>query len=296
MSAQTVLVTGSSSGMGLELTRGLLNRGYTVFATMRNIEGANADQAAQLRSYAREQSGTLHLVELDVTDDNSVTNAINHVVQEAGKLDVVINNAGIGGGGYTEAFTVEQFKNIFDVNVFGVQRIMRAVLPALRVQRSGLIINISSLQGRVIVPFAGAYTASKFALEGLAETYRYELSPLGIDVVIVEPGGFLTGYWSKLIGPADGSRTSGYAPHADLPDTLWNGVIAGLQSELGPDTQVLVSEVIKLIETPAGQRPVRTVVDPMLGGAAPTAVNQASEPAQNALLQALGMGDRVSVQ
>src|SRR5579883_3144569 len=96
MSAQTVLVTGSSSGMGLELTRGLLNRGYTVFATMRNIEGANADQAAQLRSYAREQSGTLHLVELDVTDDNSVTNAINHVVQEAGKLDVVINNAGIG--------------------------------------------------------------------------------------------------------------------------------------------------------------------------------------------------------
>lgn len=296
MSTQTILVTGSSSGFGFLLTQRLLTQGYTVFATMRHLEGHNAEPAGQLRRYAQDQPGILHLLELDVTDETSVAAAVDQVLQQAGRLDVVINNAGIGGGGYTEAFSVAQFQQTFDVNVFGIQRVMRAVLPAMRAQRSGLIVTISSLQGRMVIPFAGAYTASKFAVEGLCESYHYELAPLGVDVVIVEPGGFPTDYWSKMMNPADRARAGGYAPAGDLPDQLWNGVKANLQSEQAPDPQVLVSAVLQLIETPVGQRPLRTVVDPMMGGAAPTAVNQTTEPLQQELLQALGLGDRIAVQ
>ena len=296
MNKLSILVTGSSSGFGFLLTRALLAQGYTVFATMRHLDGQNADRATQLRSYAREQSGELHLLELDVTDDASTVAAVDNMLQQAGHIDVVINNAGIGGGGYTEAFSVEQFQKTFDVNVFGIQRVMRAVLPSMRDRRSGLIINISSLQGRIVIPFAGAYTSSKFAVEGLAESYHYELAPLGVDVVIVEPGGFPTDYWSKMMSAEDQGRASGYAPASELPDTLWNGVIANLQSENAPDPQILVSSIIHLIETPAGKRPLRTVVDPMMGGAAPTAVNQTTEPIQRELLQALGLSDRISVQ
>jgi NAD(P)-dependent dehydrogenase (short-subunit alcohol dehydrogenase family) len=296
MNKPNILVTGSSSGFGFLLTQALLAQGYTVFATMRHPDGQNAERAAQLSGYAHGQSGELHLLELDVTDDASTNAAVEHILQQAGHIDVVINNAGTGGGGYTEAFSVEQFQKTFDVNVFGIQRVMRAVLPSMRAQRSGLIINISSLQGRIVIPFAGAYTSSKFAVEGLAESYHYELAPLGIDVVIVEPGGFPTDYWSKMMSAEDQARTSDYAPASDLPDKLWNGVIANLESENAPDPQILVSTIINLIETPAGKRPLRTVVDPMMGGAAPTAVNQTTEPIQRELLQALGLGDRISVQ
>lgn len=296
MSKPTILVTGSSSGFGFFVTQQLLAQGYTVFASMRHLEKNHAEPAAQLRQWAQSQPGVLHLLELDVTDETSVTIAISQVLQAAGKLDVVINNAGIGGGGYTEAFSVEQFEQTFDVNVFGIQRVMRAVLPSMRAQHSGLIVNISSLQGRIVIPFAGAYTASKFAVEGLSESYHYELAPQGVDVVIVEPGGFPTAYWSKMMKPADPERINGYAPTAEVPDQLWNGVMANLQSEQAPDPQVLVSVVIHLIETPAGQRPLRTVVDPMMGGAAPTAVNQTTEPVQRDLLKALGLGDWLSIQ
>ncbi len=296
MNTQTVLVTGTSSGFGFELTQRLLREDYTVFATMRHLNGQNAEPAAQLRTYAQEQKGNLHLLELDVKDENSVTAAVENMLRQVEKIDVVINNAGIGGRGYTEAFSTEQLQETFDVNVFGIQRVMRAILPSMRTRRAGLVINISSLQGRVVIPFAGAYTASKFAVEGLAESYHYELAPLGIDVVIVEPGGFLTGYWSKLMEPKDAGRANGYAPDVNLPDNLWNGVIANLKSEQAPDMQILVSAIIQLIETPAGKRPLRTVVDPMMGGGAPTAVNQTSESVQRDLLQALGLGNRISVQ
>jgi NAD(P)-dependent dehydrogenase (short-subunit alcohol dehydrogenase family) len=296
MDAPTILVTGSSSGFGLLLTQRLLHQGYTVFATMRHLEEGNAESAAQLRHFAQTQPGVLRLLELDVTDETSVTAAVAEVSRQAERLDVVKNNAGIGGAGYTEAFSVAQFQQTFEVNVFGIQRVMRAVLPTMRAQRSGLIVYISSLQGRIVIPFAGAYTASKFAVEGLTESYHYEVAPFGVDVVIVEPGGFLTGYWSSMMSPVDHARLQGYAPAADVPDQLWNGVIANLQSDQGPDPQILVSAVIQLVETPAGKRPLRTVVDPLLGGAAPTAVNEATEPIQRDVLQALGLGDRLIVQ
>ena len=296
MNTQTVLVTGSSSGFGFQLTQQLLREGYTVFATMRHLDGQNAGAAAQLRAAAQDQKGKLQLLELDVRDESSVNTAVESMLRQVEKIDVLINNAGIGGGGFTEAFTPDQFQETFDVNVFGIQRVMRAVLPSMRERRAGLVINISSLQGRVVIPFAGAYTASKFALEGLAESYHYELAPLGVDIVIVEPGGFLTGYWSKLMAPKDADRANGYAPDTSLPDNLWNGVIANLQSEQAPDMQILVSAIVQLIETPTGKRPLRTVVDPMMGGGAPTAVNQVSESVQRELLQALGLGNRISVQ
>ena len=270
-------------------------RGHTVFATARNLTGSNTAPAAALREAAQGQSGTLHLIEMDITDENSVNTAIAHIITEASQIDVVINNAGVGGGGYTETFTTEQFQHTFDVNVFGVQRVLRAVLPTMRANTSGLIITISSLQGRVVIPYSGMYTASKFAVEALSETYRYELAPSGIDVALVEPGGFLTGYWSKLIEGQDTERATNYAHAALTPDQLWSGVISGLQSEQSPDITVLVKAVTHLISLPAGQRPVRTVVDPLMGGEAPTAINAVSETVQKNLLSALGLGELLTV-
>ena len=295
MNAQTILITGSSSGFGFALTKALVSQGYTVFATARNLASANAAAAAALRQAAQGQSGILHLVEMDVTDDNSVDMAIAHIIAESGRIDVVINNAGVGGGGYTETFTPEQFHHTFDVNVFGVQRVLRAVLPMMRANTSGLIITISSSQGRIVIPYAGMYTASKFAVEALSETYRYELAPSGIDVALVEPGGFMTGYWSKLVEGQDKERATNYPDVVTTPDQLWSGVIAGLQSEQSPDITILVEAIIHLISLPAGQRPAHTVVDPLMGGEAPTAINNVSETIQKNLLPALGLGELLTL-
>ncbi len=291
MSQAVVFVTGSSSGFGFLIAKSLIEQGYTVIATMRDLAGKNADQAKALKAAAK---GTLHLLELDVTSDESVKKAVEQALKLTGKIDVLVNNAGIGGGGYTEAFSTEQFQQIFDVNVFGIQRVMRALLPAMRKQHSGLIINISSTQGRVVIPFAGAYTASKYALEGLTETYRYELSQAGVDVVSVEPGGFMTGYWSKLIPPADSARATDYPDMT--PDGFWKGVVGMLQGENAPNPQAVADAVIRLIETPAGQRPLRTVVDPLTGGQAHATINQTTDQVQQQLLTAFGMGDRISVK
>ena len=124
----------------------------------------------------------MFVLELDVTSDDSVKIAVAKAIELGGPLDVVVNNAGIGCGGLAEAFTAEQWQQVFDINVFGVQRVSRAVLPSMRERGTGLLINVSSIMGRVVLPFAAPYTATKFALEGMTEAYRYELSGTGVDV------------------------------------------------------------------------------------------------------------------
>ncbi|MDH3710974.1 MAG: SDR family NAD(P)-dependent oxidoreductase, partial [Cyclobacteriaceae bacterium] len=163
---KNVLVTGSSTGFGLLITKRLLEKGYTVFATMRNLSEGNAAKAEKLNQFAQDKSGKLHLLDLDVTDESSVQAAVAKAVELEGPVDVLVNNAGVGQGGHTEAFDDAQFKKVFEVNVFGVQRMIRAVLPSMRQRNQGLVINVSSVMGRMIIPFAGIYTASKFALEG----------------------------------------------------------------------------------------------------------------------------------
>ena len=291
-----VLITGSSSGFGLLIARSLLDKGFTVLATMRDLDSRNAQRAKDLHAYAENTKGSVHLLEIDVTSDASVDAGIQQAVEHAGHIDAVVNNAGFGVGGYAEGFTDDQFHNIFEVNVFGVQRVNRAVLPAMRKQGYGLLVHISSVMGRIVIPFAAPYTATKWALEGLAESYRYELSGTGVDVVIVEPGGFGTGFADRLMHPADEDRIASYGALAEIPNQMWGGLMQRLASEDAPDPQAVADAVLQLIETPAGHRPLRTVVDPLSGGEAPAIMNKTSDQVQEQLLGAFGITELLSVK
>ena len=293
---QNILVTGSSSGFGFLIARTLLNDGHTVFATMRGLDNKNADAAKRLQSQAAETKGRLHLLDLDVTDTASVNSAVQQALTQEGGIDVVINNAGYCVSGYAETVTEEQLQRQLDVNVLGVQRVTRAVLPAMRKAGKGLIVNISSVMGRLIIPFAAAYTASKYALEGLSESYRYELSGTGVDVTIVEPGGFGTNFLANIDNGEDKDRLESYGPLAEIPAKLWDPFMEQLAAEGAPNPQQVADAVLNLINTPAGQRPLRTVVDPMIGGEAPRAINNATDQIQSQMFEQMQIKDLLSVK
>lgn len=181
--SQIALITGSSSGIGLATALYLARRGYTVWATMRNLEKAH-----ELRTIIESEKLPIELVQLDVCDDASVKGAVERVLQKSGRIDVVVNNAGYGLRGAIEEVSLDEWKRQFETNFFGVVRVTQAVLPQMRAQRSGAIVNISSVLGRFAIPFSGPYVSSKFALEGLTETLRYELAPWNIKVILIEPG------------------------------------------------------------------------------------------------------------
>jgi NAD(P)-dependent dehydrogenase (short-subunit alcohol dehydrogenase family) len=252
-----VLITGCSAGFGRLMAETLARKGYFVFATMRDVKGRNARAASELKSLAERESLKLRVVELDVTDDASVTRAVDSIIAEAGRLDVAINNAGYSHAGLAEAFTIEQAQRIFDTNFFGAVRVNRAVLPRMRRQGSGLLIHISSGAGRVVIPGAAFYCATKFALEALSETYRDELASQGIDSIIVEPGAYATSIFGKFELPADTARAEAYGEANEIPKR----VSAAVRSAAG-NPQEVADAVVRLIETPAGSRPVRTRVAP----------------------------------
>ncbi len=187
--AQTVLITGSNSGIGLATALYLARRGYTVWATMRNVE-----KSGELRAIAESEKLPIEIAQLDVCDDASVKSAVERVLQKSRRIDVLVNNAGYGLRGAVEEVSLDEWKRQFETNFFGVIRVTRAVLPQMRAQRSGAIVNISSVLGRMAIPFSGPYTASKFALEGLTETLRYELALFNIRVVLIEPGFIATNF------------------------------------------------------------------------------------------------------
>jgi NAD(P)-dependent dehydrogenase (short-subunit alcohol dehydrogenase family) len=150
--------------------------------------------------------------------------------------------------------------------------------------------------GRIVIPFSAPYTATKWALEGLTESYRYELSGTGIDVVSVEPGGFPTGINERVMLPADKPRVASYGELAELPDKLWGGMMQMMRGDDAPDPQAVADAIVQLIETPAGQRPLRTVVDPLTGGEGPATLNRTSDRIQKHFLGAFDMGDLLSVK
>ena len=193
MNQRTAVVTGASSGFGRLTAQTLAADGWRVYATMRNAATKNAAAAAALRDAG------ISVVELDVTDDASVDAAAKTILAEAGAVDVLVNNAGTGHFGVEEAFTPSAVEAQFATNVIGPLRVNRAFLPSMREQKRGLIVYVSSVVGRIIIPFTGIYTASKWALEALAETSSYELAPFGIDVAIVEPGAYATGKFGVRI-------------------------------------------------------------------------------------------------
>ncbi len=207
---QSILVTGSNSGFGRLIVETLARQGYQVFAGMRAVSGKNAPAAEELRTLAQREQFALQIVEIDVTDNASVEQAIGAIIGTLGRLDVVVNNAGVSYSGPLEAFTLEQVQQQFATNVFSVLRVNRAVLPQMRKQGSGLLLQIGSIVGWLALPFLGLYGATKFALEGLTESYRYELAPFGIDAAIIEPGTFPTSISVNLQTAADGERFALY--------------------------------------------------------------------------------------
>ena len=284
-----VLITGSSTGFGYLAAKTLVHAGHDVFATMRGLESKNSAQAESLTKDASSAKGTLHLLELDVNSDDSDASAVAQALRLEGAIDAVINNAGYGCSGYAESLTVEQFQQLFDTNVFGVQRVNRAVLPHMRERGSGLLVHVSSAVGRMVFPFISAYLASKWALEGLAESYRYELAPTGVDSVIIEPGAFGTNFFQNMVPGADDERLGSYGELAQAPQAMFEGLGDVISGPAAPDPQLVADALLALIETPTGSRPVRTVVDPIMG-AWPGAMNDAQADVQKALMSQFGMG------
>ena len=255
--SQTILITGTSSGFGNLMVRSLLKNGNKVIATMRGVNGKNKQVAEELAGLGAK------IIELDVTDDQSVNTAISNAISEAGKIDAVINNAGVGVMGFQEAFTIDDMQKLFDINVFGVQRVLRAIIPHFRENKAGSIINISSLLGRMTVPFYGPYNASKWAVEALTENYRTELSQFGIDVSLVEPGGFPTSFMDRLIRPSDDSRATSYQSVEPAPETFFTNFEEALASNPAQNPQDVADAVVGLINTPPTERKFRTIVDKM---------------------------------
>jgi NAD(P)-dependent dehydrogenase (short-subunit alcohol dehydrogenase family) len=275
---KNVIITGSSNGFGLKAAKDFADKGYQVFATMRNPEGKNATAKAELEGH----SSIIKVLDMDVTNDESVKEAMSTILAEAGNIDVLINNAGIMYLGITEAFSVEQAKFQMETNYFGAIRVMQAILPSMRKAGSGLIINTSSLVGRMSPPFFGTYTATKHALEGYSQALRYEVSPFGVDIVLVEPGPFGTGLLASGQAPAHSEVLATYGELAGVPSAMGENFAQMLQSKDAPDPQWVVDAYLKLADLPFGSRPTRTVVGITWGT---DEINNLTQPIQDRILK-----------
>jgi NAD(P)-dependent dehydrogenase (short-subunit alcohol dehydrogenase family) len=281
---QTILVTGSTSGFGRLTVETLARQGHTVFAGMRAITGKNAVVAEELRTLAQREQLALHHVEIDVTDDASVEQAIEAVIEAAGRIDVVVNNAGVSYSGPLEAFTAEQARQQFDTNVFSVLQVNRAALPYMREQGNGLLLQIGSIAGRVALPFLGLYGATKFALEGLTETFHQELAPFGIDVAIIEPGNFPTSIATNLQTAVDTGRTALY--QGAIAEFM-TAFFAESRSATPSDPQDVADAIANVIAQPAGRRPLHTVVATLMERQAPQIINDVIARETSAFQEAL---------
>ena len=191
---KVAIVTGSSSGIGLESALLLARNGYTTYATMRSPE-----KGASIIAAAQKDNLPVNVIQLDVTDDSSVQNAKNHIISESGRIDILVNNAGYGLSGALEDLSMDEIKDQFETNLFGLMRVTQSVLPAMRKQRSGRILNLSSGAGIFGYPGGSAYVSTKFAVEGLSESIAYELEPFGIKVILIEPGFIKTNFSNAAI-------------------------------------------------------------------------------------------------
>jgi NAD(P)-dependent dehydrogenase (short-subunit alcohol dehydrogenase family) len=276
----TVVITGASNGFGRRAAELFVRDGWRTFATLRDSERRNAKGAAELRSLGAE------VVELDVTSDASVDAAARTINAAAGSVDVLVNNAGNAYFGITEAFTPALAEQQFATNVFGPLRVNRAFLGGMRERHQGLVVYVSSVVGRIVVPFTGVYTASKWALEALAESASYELRPFGVDVAIVEPGAYETNVVASMTGPDDAARVASYGDVAKILDQIGAGLAAKERS-----VDEVADTILALANAPAGSRPLRTVVG---GSTHVEEINARTAPLQRALLESFGLGTLIA--
>jgi NAD(P)-dependent dehydrogenase (short-subunit alcohol dehydrogenase family) len=284
--SKTILITGASTGFGRDTAETLARAGHTVFGSMRDPQGKNRPHAEALRKQS------IGVVELDVSNDASVDQGVQEVLKRTKRIDVLVNNAGIGSAGVTEAFTPDQAKIVFNTNVVGVLRTARAVLATMRDKRAGLIVNIGSILGRVTFPFFGIYGASKFALEALTDSLRYEVSQLGIDVVLVQPSAYPTPFYENVQQPADTDRVAAYGTVGEIPSAIFKHFMTTFQAPDAPNSHDVAEAIAKLVVLPKGSRPARTVVGAAFGS---DTVNAQTAPVQANVVEALGLGHLAKV-
>jgi len=259
MSKKIVVITGTSSGFGWLTAKSIASFGHKVYATMRDTQGKNADKAKALAQVAN-----VTVLDVSLTDESSVKQAIDTIIAAEGRIDVLINNAAGSIFGVAESSTTEDLQWMLDVNFIAPWRLMKLVLPFMRKQSEGLIINISSGWGRFAAPFSAVYGASKFALEGLSEGLHYEVRPFGVDVAIIQPGAFPTEMSQKTQTGSDASVLEAYNAIADIPNKMFAAVGQMIETTKA-DPQEIADAVVELINLPKGQRPLRTVVNQSTG-------------------------------
>jgi NAD(P)-dependent dehydrogenase (short-subunit alcohol dehydrogenase family) len=280
--SKVVVVTGASSGFGRLIVETLARNGYRVFASMRQLRSRNAQVAAEIEALAQREGLAVHALEIDVTDEESVLRGIDAVIAQCGRIDVLVNNAGSLIVDLAETVTTAQAQRLFDTNFFGALRMNRAVLPQMKRQGSGLLLHVSSGAGRLAIPALGLYCASKFALEALAEVYRYELGALGIDSVVIEPGAYPTPIMVDFVPGEDPVRRNGYGEVAGVPERVGTS-LAG--SNANP--QEIADSILQIIETPSGQRKLRYRVS--RGDSSVARINSVTDEVQAQLIESFGL-------
>jgi NAD(P)-dependent dehydrogenase (short-subunit alcohol dehydrogenase family) len=289
---QVIVVTGASSGFGALASRALAHAGHIVYASMRETVGRNAPQVAEVARYADEHKVELRSVELDVASDSSTKAGIARIIADNGRLDVVIHNAGHMAFGPAEAFTPEQFAQLYDINVLSTQRVNRAALPQLRRQGRGLVVWVSSSSARGgTPPYLSPYFAAKAAMDSLAVSYAGELSRWGIETSIIIPGAFTKGtnHFAHSGKPADTARAAEYdnGPYAGLPNLALKG-LASLEPA-DADARSVADAMVKVVGMPFGERPFRTHIDPSEDGA--EIVNGVADRVRAELFRRIGIED-----
>ncbi len=286
---RTVLVTGTSTGFGRLTVEALARRGHQVFAGLRDLAGRNQKASAELTALAEKEGLALRVIEIDVTDQASVDRAVRSVIETAGRLDVVVNNAGMNFAGPLEAYTAEEAHRQFDVNTLGALRVNNAAIPYLREQGHGALIQIGSLSAWLTPPFNGLYAASKAALRSLTEAWHHELASAGIESVIVDAAAYPTNIGPNAALPSDQARLGPYG------ETL-NRFVSDLVQRSTENAEIIGSAsqvsdaVVTLVETPDGKRPRQTLVAPPVQYAAVQALAQKADEAARIVADDMGIG------
>jgi NAD(P)-dependent dehydrogenase (short-subunit alcohol dehydrogenase family) len=268
--SKVILVTGASSGFGRLTSEALARAGHVVYASMRDLAGRNAPEAAKMARFCKEHGADLRTVELDVQSQDSVDRAVAKVIADAGRIDVVLHNAGHMVFGPAEAFTAEQYAQLYDVNVLGAQRVNRAALPHLRRQKQGLLVWVSSSSSAGgTPPYLAPYFAAKAAMDAMAVQYARELARWGIETSIIVPGAFTSGtnHFAHSGRPADAARVAEYeaGPYAGFGEQVQKAFAAIVPPDA--DASAVADAIVKVVDLPFGKRPFRVHIDPTEDGA-----------------------------
>ena len=265
-----ILITGASSGFGALTARALARAGHIVYASMRDTAGRNARQVKAIQKFAAENNVDLRAIELDVASQPSADAAIQTIIAECGRLDVVVHNAGHMVFGPAETFTPQQYAELFDINVLGTQRVNRAALPQLRKQGQGLLVWVSSSSSAGgTPPYLAPYFAAKAAMDAIAVQYARELTRWGIETSIIVPGAFTadTNHFAHAGRPADAARLADYeeGPTRGLGEQIQKAFAAIVPPDA--DASTVADAIVKVVDTPFGKRPFRVHIDPTQDGA-----------------------------